>query len=359
MHRLNVHTERLGGPRCYVRQWGHISPHGMGTVANMSFVATPGDRTIEDTGALRVGNTRLALASGLTPRDAKRMDRFALLAVAAARAALADSELSPDERERCGVVVGNMTGGWTFTEPEIRKLHGMGIDYVSPYLASAWFPAAAQGQISLHLGLRGYAKTFATDRCAGGQAIGHAIERMRRSHDICLLAGGAEAPVTPFVEVAYRSKFGGHHRLAEAAAFVLLSSEPGNRLGSDSVIEIAEHWGRPRFGGDDALATQMLRWLALVQSGLSNSRLDLALVDMGPEKRLWPLLEQKVRVLLGCDTLCLDCHDGDTVDYLAASTPMAIGRACGVIDAGDAQNVLILTVGHQCLDALLIKQVRE
>src|SRR5215208_3864042 len=62
-------------------------------------------------------------ASQLGPRVTKKLDRFSLLGVAAARAALNDAGLDPHEVARCGIVTGNMMAGWTFTEPQLRSLH--------------------------------------------------------------------------------------------------------------------------------------------------------------------------------------------------------------------------------------------
>lgn len=166
---------------------------------------------------------RLQAASGLSRREVKKVDRFSLLGLAAARAALLAAGLTQDEIAECGIVTGNMMAGWTFTEPQLRALHTTGLADISPYLATAWFPAAAQGQITIHLNMHGFAKTVTTDRCAGAQAIGMAYKHILGGRSEMLLAGAVEAPVTSFVESAFTGADGVPVVLTEAAAYLLLA----------------------------------------------------------------------------------------------------------------------------------------
>lgn len=173
----------------------------------------------------------LAVASGLARREVRKVDRFSLAASAAARQALQAAELPEAARRSCGVLTGNVLAGWTFTEPQLDALWRSGPAAVNPYLATAWFPAAPQGQITIHLGLEGYAKTVTTDRTAGAQALALAYGRLLAGSDRWLLAGGVEAPCTPLVEAAWQQE-GHDERLEEGAAYLLLASpdEPAEVL---------------------------------------------------------------------------------------------------------------------------------
>src|SRR5437763_1547066 len=212
-------------PPVSIRSWGICSP----------LADTPegiADLLLNDTAASFAGRRAFYLqdlhgVSGLGMREAKKVDRFSLLAVAAARQTLGQARLLPDELMRCGIITGNMMAGWTFTEPQLRTLHQSSPTEVSPYLATAWFPAAPQGQVSIQLQIKGLAKTVTTDRCAGAQAIGLAFHFIRNGKCDLLLAGGAEAPLTPFIEAAFTEQLGGHAPLAEAAAYLLLSRGKG------------------------------------------------------------------------------------------------------------------------------------
>ena len=105
---------------CYIAALGCAAPAlaGAGQVFERAW-----DEPCEPQAQRRVDDATLAASSALTARIAKRMDRFSQLAVAAARGALADAPPGLDARD-LGLVVGNMTGGWGYTEPELRKLHG-------------------------------------------------------------------------------------------------------------------------------------------------------------------------------------------------------------------------------------------
>ena len=198
-------------------------------------------------------------ASQLGPRVTKKLDRFSLLGVAAARAALNDAGLEPDEVARCGVVTGNMMAGWTFTEPQLRSLYTGGVDSISPYLATAWFPAAPQGQITINLKMRGFAKTVTTDRCSGAQAIGLAYKAISGGREDLLLAGGVEAPVTPLVESGLAQLGQSTINVVEGAAYLLLSAEAdaGTAIGFHSTFS---------FFHDSPLTTAIERVKTLVHS---------------------------------------------------------------------------------------------
>ncbi|MFD5336670.1 beta-ketoacyl-[acyl-carrier-protein] synthase family protein [Streptomyces hawaiiensis] len=134
-----------------------------------------------------------------TPRVRKRMDRFCQLALSAARSAQHDAGLPPSEdADRTGVYVGNMFGGWEITEPSLRGLLDQGYTGVSPHIASAWFPTAPQGQITIANALTGFSKTLVADSASAALAIGYGARAVAEGRADVLLAGGAEAPVTPY-----------------------------------------------------------------------------------------------------------------------------------------------------------------
>jgi 3-oxoacyl-(acyl-carrier-protein) synthase len=138
----------------------------------------------------------------LPGRLVKKTDRFTHLAMAAAGSAIESAGLTIGEDgvpcERVGVMVGNVLGGWAFAERELRDLWTEGPREVSPYQATAWFPAAPQGNICIRYGIRGRARTFVCDRASGAYAIVHGAETIRRGHADVVLAGGTECPLSPY-----------------------------------------------------------------------------------------------------------------------------------------------------------------
>ncbi|MBL7210575.1 MAG: beta-ketoacyl-[acyl-carrier-protein] synthase family protein, partial [Candidatus Omnitrophica bacterium] len=73
-----------------------------------------------------------------------------------------------------------------------------GREGVSPYMASAWFPAAPQGQLSIYYGIKGFSKTVVADRASSLMALGYAGKVLDKNKLNMILAGGMEAPVTPY-----------------------------------------------------------------------------------------------------------------------------------------------------------------
>jgi 3-oxoacyl-(acyl-carrier-protein) synthase len=140
----------------------------------------------------------------LSPRTVKRTDRFTHLALATVAMALQDGRITigtaPGEiqPERISVMVGNVLGGWEFAERELRKLWVSGVREVSPYQATAWFPAAPQGNICISFGIKGRARTFVADRASSAYAFIHGAEMISRGQADIVIAGGTEAPVSPY-----------------------------------------------------------------------------------------------------------------------------------------------------------------
>jgi 3-oxoacyl-(acyl-carrier-protein) synthase len=139
----------------------------------------------------------------LSPRFIKRTDRFTHFAMATVKQALQDAQLTIGDEgdvhpERVGVMVGNVLGGWEFAERELRELWRDGAREVSPYQATAWFPAAPQGAVCIDLGIKGPARTFVSDRASGAYALIHGAEVIRRGQADVVIAGGTEAPLSPY-----------------------------------------------------------------------------------------------------------------------------------------------------------------
>jgi 3-oxoacyl-[acyl-carrier-protein] synthase II len=134
------------------------------------------------------------------PKEARRLDRYVLLSLAAAVEGWADAGLDGVyEPGRVGVLFGSAIGGIIGIVEQHNTLLERGPDRVSPYFIPSVLPDSASGQIALELGVRGpnYAPVSA---CAtGSTAIGEAAEVIRRGDADVILAGGAEAAVTPLI----------------------------------------------------------------------------------------------------------------------------------------------------------------
>jgi 3-oxoacyl-[acyl-carrier-protein] synthase II len=132
-------------------------------------------------------------------KEAKRMDRFTQLGVAAAMMAVEDARLPIHDgtRDRIGVLIGSGIGGIATFEEQHRILLERGPDRVSPFFIPMMICDMASGQTSILLGLRGPNSCVVTACATGTHAIGDAAAIIRRGDADAMLAGGAEAGVTP------------------------------------------------------------------------------------------------------------------------------------------------------------------
>ena len=138
--------------------------------------------------------------SNVSSRLLKKIDLFSHMALVASEMALQDAFINIDEenKDRIGIFMGNAIGGWLYAETELRDLYIEGREGVSPFMASAWFPAAPQGQVSIHYGIKGYSKTVVADRASSLMAIGYGARNLVHKKNDFIIAGGMEAPVTPY-----------------------------------------------------------------------------------------------------------------------------------------------------------------
>ncbi len=138
--------------------------------------------------------------SHISERLLKKIDAFSHMALVAAESALQDAgiDIKNEDPNLVGIFLGNAIGGWLYAETELRDLYLEGREGVSPYMASAWFPAAPQGQVSIYYGIKGFSKTVVSDRASSLMALGYARKVLAKNKLNMILGGGMEAPVTPY-----------------------------------------------------------------------------------------------------------------------------------------------------------------
>ena len=135
----------------------------------------------------------------VSPKEARRLDRNVLLALAAAVEAKDDAKLNGFDPARVGVVFGSAIGGFLGIMQQSEVLDARGPDRVSPYFIPSVLVDSASGQIAITLGMRGpnYAPVSA---CAtGSHAVGEGAEIIRRGDADVVLAGGTEACMHPLI----------------------------------------------------------------------------------------------------------------------------------------------------------------
>jgi 3-oxoacyl-[acyl-carrier-protein] synthase II len=142
------------------------------------------------------------------PKDARRLERNVVLAVAAAREAWADAGVNGVDPARAGILVGSAIGGVMGVLQQDEVLRQRGYDRVSPWFLPNVLVDSASGQIAIDLGVRGpnYAPVSA---CAtGSHAVGEAAELIRRGDADVVLAGGTEACMHPVILAGFTAMRG-------------------------------------------------------------------------------------------------------------------------------------------------------
>ncbi|WP_430886177.1 beta-ketoacyl-ACP synthase II [Fusibacter sp. JL216-2] len=140
-------------------------------------------------------------------KSVRRLDRYAQFAVHAAREAFADSGLSLSFSQggplispsRIGVCLGTGVGGVSTYEEENDKCINKGSTFVNPLLMPKWIPNMAAANIAMDLGIQGPVHTISTACASGIDAIGHGLMLIESGRVDAVLAGGAEACITPLM----------------------------------------------------------------------------------------------------------------------------------------------------------------
>ena len=128
-------------------------------------------------------------------REARKMDRFTQFATVATLEALEQSGLKIDEsnRDRVGILIGTGIGGIGTLLDQAEVLRERGADRVSPFLIPMMISDSAAGMLAIRVGARGPNMAIATACASGNNAIGDAVETIRRGSADAMIAGGSEA----------------------------------------------------------------------------------------------------------------------------------------------------------------------
>jgi 3-oxoacyl-[acyl-carrier-protein] synthase II len=136
----------------------------------------------------------------MSKKAARRMDRYAQLGIAAGIEAAESAgivDLVRDKPERVAIEMGSGIGGLSTWEREYRILHERGPGRVSPFLITMMVPNMAAGQLAIMLGATGPSQCPVLACATGAEAIAEGLELIRRGDADVVIAGSAEAPITP------------------------------------------------------------------------------------------------------------------------------------------------------------------
>jgi 3-oxoacyl-[acyl-carrier-protein] synthase II len=140
------------------------------------------------------------------PHRLKRLDRYAQFAVASAKLALEDAglEYSRDKpQHRVGVSFGTALGGVSNAEDQHSYFLKKGARGVNPTLALQVFGGSAHSNVAIEFGFRGVGTTNSNSCASGTVAVGEAMRYIRDDFAEAVIAGGAEAPLSPLTFGAF------------------------------------------------------------------------------------------------------------------------------------------------------------
>jgi 3-oxoacyl-[acyl-carrier-protein] synthase II len=140
-----------------------------------------------------------AASDHLPAKAARRLDRFSQLGVVASLLAIQDAEIAieRENRDRVGVMMGSALGGVAQAEAQAATYMQHGLRHVEPTLATSVFGGAVSCNIAIQFGATGPNSTNAMSCASGAVAIGDAFHAIRSGRADVMLAGGAEAPLSP------------------------------------------------------------------------------------------------------------------------------------------------------------------
>ena len=184
-------------------------------------------------------------------KEARRADRFQQLALAAAKEAIdqaGDFVIDPTE---VGTMIGTGVGGLGTLENQVKVFLDKGPRRVSPFLVPMMMANAASASVSMTYGFQGPCETIVTACAAGTHSIGRAAELIRSGKIKAMVAGGAEATLTPigtqgFVNMTAVSK--------EGISRPFDTQRDGFMQSEGAGVLILEEWDHAISRGADVLA---------------------------------------------------------------------------------------------------------
>lgn len=143
----------------------------------------------------------------MDPKEVRRNDRYTHFGFVAAKQAVHDAALAVDESnaDRIGVIIGSGIGGMATFEAQHKRLMEGGPRKVSPFTIPALIGNMCSGLFAIEIGARGPNFGVVSACATATHAIGEAMHMIRRGDVDVMVAGGAEAAITPFAYASFCS----------------------------------------------------------------------------------------------------------------------------------------------------------
>ncbi len=135
----------------------------------------------------------------VSKKDVKRNDMYSIYAVAASTQAVENSGLNLEEidHDRFGAIIGSGIGGLMTIQEQVTKLAEKGPSKVSPLFIPMAISNMAAGNVAIKFGAKGVCENIVTACATGTNCIGEAFRNIKYGYNDIILAGGAEASISP------------------------------------------------------------------------------------------------------------------------------------------------------------------
>lgn len=135
----------------------------------------------------------------IAKKEIKKMGRFSQFAIAASKMAIDDAEITINAQNQydVGVLISSGIGGIEIMENAHSILRDKGVKKISPFTIPAMIANMAAGNVAIEIGAKGPSKSIVTACATGSNSIGDAFEMIKHGRAKIMLAGGAEACITP------------------------------------------------------------------------------------------------------------------------------------------------------------------
>jgi 3-oxoacyl-[acyl-carrier-protein] synthase II len=190
------------------------------------------------------------------PKEARKLERYVLIALSAAKEALESSGLTDFDPERVGIVFGSAIGGVTMIAEQAAILRERGPDRVAPSFLPNVLVDTPSGQLAISLGIKGVNYAIVSACATGSHAIGEAAELIKRGWADAVIAGGTESCVDPLILAGFTAMRG----LAAEDEYPPRASRPfdatraGFVIGEGAGAVLVERWDHAEARGAEILA---------------------------------------------------------------------------------------------------------
>lgn len=143
----------------------------------------------------------------MDPKEARRNDRYTQFGFIAAKQAFKDSglDMTKEDGDRVGVIIGSGIGGMKTYEDQLKNLFDKGPRKVSPFTIPSLIGNMCSGLFAIEIGARGPNFGVVSACATATHALGEAMHVIRRGDADIMIAGGAEAAITPFAVASFCS----------------------------------------------------------------------------------------------------------------------------------------------------------